>query len=175
METQTLNPDKTVASLIHLSTFSKYFIPFGNFIAPLILWTIKKNDPFVDEHGKQALNFQISFFLYFVFLVSVGISGIVFFGLQQHAAEVFFFSDNFRFEPYHLTNAVPLFIFVAILALLIITLFILDIIFVINATMKASEGRSYTYPLTINFITPTPVGNHQSNNEQFNNTQNPTL
>ncbi len=86
METYSLQPDKTVASLIHVSAFSKYFIPFGNFILPLILWTAKKNDPFVDEHGKQALNFQISIFLYFVFLVCAGIAGVVLMGFDIAAA-----------------------------------------------------------------------------------------
>ena len=77
MEILTTKPDRTVASLIHISTFSKYLLPFGNFILPLILWSAKKNDPFVNEHGKQALNFQISIFLYFVLLVCTGISGVI--------------------------------------------------------------------------------------------------
>ena len=35
-------------------------IPFANIIAPLIVWQMKKNDyPFVDDQGKEALNFQI--------------------------------------------------------------------------------------------------------------------
>ncbi len=34
---------------------------FTGFLAPLIIWLIKKDeDPFVDEHGKEALNFQIT-------------------------------------------------------------------------------------------------------------------
>lgn len=34
---------------------------FTGFIAPLIIWLIKKGeDPFVDHHGKEALNFQIT-------------------------------------------------------------------------------------------------------------------
>lgn len=174
MEQNSLHHDKTVASLIHLSTFSKYFFPFGNFIFPLILWTVKKEDQFVDEHGRQALNFQISMFLYFIFLVCIGISGIIFFGLELTGREVFLFRDNF-IQPVNLTNAIPFFIFTGIIILLILTLFILEIVAVITATMKASEGEFYKYPFTINFITPTPVGIHQSKNEQFNNTQNQTL
>jgi uncharacterized Tic20 family protein len=38
---------------------------FGSIIAPLIIWQIKKdNSEFVDEHGKEALNFQISILIY---------------------------------------------------------------------------------------------------------------
>ncbi len=38
---------------------------FGSIIAPLIIWQIKKDEfGFVDEHGKEALNFQISILIY---------------------------------------------------------------------------------------------------------------
>lgn len=64
---------------------------FGSIVAPLIIWQIKKNEfTFVDEHGKEAVNFQISILLYsvicipFIFicigiimLVAVGIFDIV--------------------------------------------------------------------------------------------------
>lgn len=36
----------------------------GFLLGPLILWMIKKeDDPFVDEQGKEAVNFQITMFL----------------------------------------------------------------------------------------------------------------
>lgn len=36
-------------------------IPFGNIVGPLVVWLIKKNSsPFVDEQGKNSLNFQIT-------------------------------------------------------------------------------------------------------------------
>ncbi len=38
---------------------------FGSIIAPLIIWQIKKDEfEFVDEQGKEALNFQISVLIY---------------------------------------------------------------------------------------------------------------
>jgi uncharacterized Tic20 family protein len=38
---------------------------FGSIIAPLIIWQIKKDEfEFVDEQGKEALNFQISILIY---------------------------------------------------------------------------------------------------------------
>lgn len=174
METYSLQPDKTVASLIHVSAFSKYFIPFGNFIIPLILWTAKKNDPFVDEHGRRALNFQISIFLYFVFLVCLGIAGVVFMGIEFSVRHPLAFSEDFiNINP--AVNALPFIAIIGIIGILLLALFILEIVAVINAAIKASEGKPYKYPLTINFITPTPVGIHQSKNEQFNNTQKQTL
>jgi uncharacterized Tic20 family protein len=54
------------AMLCHLTGLSVYIgIPFGHIIAPLIIWLIKKDEfPFVDEQGKEALNFQISVTIY---------------------------------------------------------------------------------------------------------------
>jgi len=38
---------------------------FGSVIGPLIIWQIKKDEfEFVDEQGKEALNFQISILIY---------------------------------------------------------------------------------------------------------------
>ncbi len=46
---------RTWAMLCHLLAI------FTGFIAPLVIWLIKKDeDPFVDSHGKEALNFQIT-------------------------------------------------------------------------------------------------------------------
>jgi len=37
----------------------------GSVIAPLIIWQVKKDeDPFIDEQGKEAVNFQISILIY---------------------------------------------------------------------------------------------------------------
>jgi len=54
------------AMLCHLGGLCKYTpVPFGNVIAPLILWLIKKDElAFVDDQGKEALNFQISMSIY---------------------------------------------------------------------------------------------------------------
>ncbi len=40
-------------------------VAFANIIVPLIIWLIKKEEhPFVDEHGKESINFQISVTIY---------------------------------------------------------------------------------------------------------------
>jgi len=58
---------KTWAMLCHLSSFAGFAFPFGNLIAPLIIWLIKKDEhPFVDDQGKEALNFQISLTIYLI-------------------------------------------------------------------------------------------------------------
>jgi uncharacterized Tic20 family protein len=57
----------------HLSALAAFIIPLGSIIGPLIIWSIKKQEyPFVDDQGKEALNFNISMVIYLI------ISGILF-------------------------------------------------------------------------------------------------
>lgn len=49
------------AMLCHLAAFLGFVFPFGSVVGPLILWQMKKEvDPFIDDQGKEALNFQIT-------------------------------------------------------------------------------------------------------------------
>jgi uncharacterized Tic20 family protein len=49
------------AMFCHLAALSGFVIPFGNIVGPLIIWLMKKDTmPLVMEHGKEALNFQIT-------------------------------------------------------------------------------------------------------------------
>ena len=59
------------ALICHLSGLAGYIIPFGNIIAPIIIWSMKKDEmPMVDEHGKEVINFQISFMIW-ILLASI--------------------------------------------------------------------------------------------------------
>jgi len=59
----------------HLSALSGLVVPFGNIVGPLIIWQMKRNDfPSVNEHGKEALNFQISVLIY----IAVAVMGMMF-------------------------------------------------------------------------------------------------
>lgn len=52
------NDDRTMAMLCHL-------LGIVGFIGPLIIWLIKKDEsPVVNQHGKEALNFQLSILVY---------------------------------------------------------------------------------------------------------------
>jgi uncharacterized Tic20 family protein len=53
---------KTMGMLCHLAAFATFLLPaIGNIIGPLVVWLIKKDEmPFVDDQGKEALNFQIT-------------------------------------------------------------------------------------------------------------------
>ena len=49
------------AMFAHLSALSGLIIPFGSIIGPLVIWLIKKDTmPFVNDQGKEALNFNIT-------------------------------------------------------------------------------------------------------------------
>ncbi|MCA1064380.1 DUF4870 domain-containing protein (plasmid) [Rossellomorea sp. AcN35-11] len=53
------------AMLVHLSSFLGYVSGFGFILAPLVLWLLKKeNSEYIDHHGKQAVNFQLSLLIY---------------------------------------------------------------------------------------------------------------
>ena len=55
------------AMFAHLGTFSSMFVPLGNFIAPIVVWQMKKHESdFVVEQAKESLNFQITLILYFI-------------------------------------------------------------------------------------------------------------
>ena len=53
--------ERTWAMLCHLGALAGFIIPFGNVIAPLVIWLVKKNESdLVDDQGKESLNFQIT-------------------------------------------------------------------------------------------------------------------
>ncbi len=179
MTTETINTNKTLATVLHLSVFTKYFIPLGNFIFPMLLWLSRKQDPFVDHHGRNALNFQISMFLYTVFVVAIGAATFVYFGMKFTIGEPLFFEqDSFVIDNF--SDALPFITIAGILGIILLGLFILELFAVINASIRANEGKLYNYPLTINFLSSEVPDetNHQSDqskNEQFNDTQKQTL
>lgn len=53
--------DNTWAMLAHLGGLVGAVVPFGNVIAPLVIWQLKKDQSsFITDHAKEALNFQIA-------------------------------------------------------------------------------------------------------------------
>ncbi|MHC4694624.1 MAG: DUF4870 domain-containing protein [Planctomycetota bacterium] len=92
----------------------------GGIVAPLIIWQIKKDDhPFVNEQGREAVNFQISMLLYAVIGSVLCLITCV---------------------------GAPL------TPIVLITVSIIDLIFLLIAAVKANDGFHYQYPLCIRFI-----------------------
>jgi len=45
----------------HLAALAGFVIPFGNIIGPLVFWLMKRDESeFVNDQGKESLNFQIT-------------------------------------------------------------------------------------------------------------------
>lgn len=94
-------------------------------IGPLVVWLIKKDEhAFVDDQGKEALNFQLSILVYAV----VGAIGAVIFGI--------------------VTLGIGFLAVIPVVILFLLLAFILPVI----AAIKASEGERYRYPLTLRLI-----------------------
>ena len=75
------------AMFCHLSALVGYVFPFGNIIAPLIIWVLKKDEfPLVNDQGKEAINFQISMTIYIIaaiilIILVIGIPLLILLGL----------------------------------------------------------------------------------------------
>jgi len=54
---------RNLAALSHLSAFIT-FVGIPSLVGPLVMWLLNRDDPFVEQQAKDALNFNISFVLY---------------------------------------------------------------------------------------------------------------
>ncbi|MEH6681737.1 MAG: DUF4870 domain-containing protein [Sediminicola sp.] len=155
--TETLSKhERTLSAFIHASVFSKYFIPLGNFIFPVVLWTINKKEyPFVDHNGKQVLNFQLSMLLYSILLGLFSIP--LFLGLFPNLLELDHFNfDSFKGINFHFDSDdfsfgrswLPF----GIAGMLHAALFIVNVVYTLLGTIRTHEGQTFKYPLSIPFI-----------------------
>jgi uncharacterized protein len=110
--------------LAHASAFVQV-IGIPSLVGPLVVWLIKRDDPAVDPHARAALNFQLSLLIYFIV---GGIIGVI-----------------FAITVIGLVVAIPIFIFLLVLV-------ILELVFALMASLAASRGELYDYPLSIELI-----------------------
>lgn len=145
--------ERSIASITHLSTLSQYIIPFGNYLFPLLIWTTNKDkSDFLDHHGKQTLNFQLSMLLYSLLFIIIAVPTFLIWlfkiinecEIHNQAVE---FHDIFTSQ--NITGMVMVgFVAIVLFAVLKLAEFFL----IIYAAFKAADGEYYKYPLTINFI-----------------------
>ncbi|MGB3592348.1 MAG: DUF4870 domain-containing protein [Nonlabens sp.] len=151
---ETTNPKhyQYVAAGIHLATFGKWIFPLGNFIFPIIVWIVNgKKSGFVDRHGREAINFQISLTLYTIILAFIG--GGIIIGSAISGGPVFWEAmDDGNFFPENAGTLTTIAASGLICGSLIVILAVTDLICTILAAIKASEGEEYHYPITINFL-----------------------
>ena len=86
-----INKDARMWAMVcHLAGLAGMLLPgTGNIVAPLVVWQIKKEgNPFIDEQGKEAVNFQISISMYLIISIFLCIICV---GAFLVAATIFFF------------------------------------------------------------------------------------
>ena len=109
--------ERNLAMFCHLGALAGFVIPFPfiGIIVPLVIWLTKREESaFLDFHGKESVNFQIS----------VAIAYIIGFIL--------------------------LFVIIGLLILPAVAL--LNLVFIIIAAIKANDGLSYSYPISLRLV-----------------------
>ena len=144
--------NKNTATLLQLSAFSQYFFPLGNFIFPALIWSLKKNDSeFVDYNGKQAINFQLSIFLYSLLLLIIAIPVFIY-TLLNNINYTVGMDGDWVMEQFTMGKITGLILIGMIATLIFISLKVAEFFLIIYASIKNNNGEPYNYPLTIKFI-----------------------
>lgn len=141
---------------MHLSALTQYFlqfIPFVNFIIPIIIWTSKKDkSEFIDFHGKQIINFQLSILLYCLILAAIALPAFLFSIFTGMPQDGFPFHHGFYFHEIDLRSILRSLSFPFFVVIILAGLKIAEFILIIVAALNASKGNKYKYPLSIAFI-----------------------
>ncbi|MEB2345094.1 MAG: DUF4870 domain-containing protein [Deltaproteobacteria bacterium] len=108
--------ERNWAVFCHLGGFAGLVLPgLGHVLVPLVLWLLRRDrSAFVDDHGREALNFQISITLYAIVATAL--------------------------------------MWVLIGFLLIVVVVGVQLVFMVLASVAASHGERYRYPLTLRLV-----------------------
>jgi uncharacterized Tic20 family protein len=108
--------ERNWAVFCHLAGLSAMVLPgIGQIVGPLLLWLLRRHDSaYVDHHGREALNFQISTTLYSIVAAA-------------------------------LTRVRIGFVLIAIVL-------VVWFVYMVIASVAASQGERYRYPLTLRLI-----------------------
>ncbi|HOI55964.1 MAG TPA: DUF4870 domain-containing protein [Phycisphaerae bacterium] len=112
--------DKTMDMLCHLLGI------FLGILGPLIVWLTKRDSsPYVNVHGREAINFHLSFIIYIVALglISAVLAMIPFIGCV-----------------------------VILFPVLIGLMLLIAVVLLIVGAVKANQGKVFRYPVTIRMI-----------------------
>jgi uncharacterized Tic20 family protein len=116
--------ERTWATLAHLSPITGFIVPFGQLIAPLLIWLFKRETlPFAAQQAKESLNFQICWTAY---AIAVGLLTIIAANVSEAAL---------------------------ILGIMITVLLTLgQLVLIVRAAIRAHSGTPTRYPLTVRFV-----------------------
>ena len=130
--------ERNWSMLVHLSALSSFLTSgAGGILGPLVVWLIfRGKSDMVNYHGKKALNFQISFLIYFIILFIAMISLFIVGSIAGEKDEI-----AAGFWP-------PL----ILLIIAMIALGIVSLIWTIVAAVRASRGDPPGYILAIPFL-----------------------
>ncbi|PWA05924.1 DUF4870 domain-containing protein [Flavobacterium psychrotolerans] len=147
------NSNNNTATLIHLSALSQYFIPFGNFIFPLLIWSSTKDkSENLDAQGKQVLNFQLSLFMYSLALGLIAIPIFIVTVLKNISIIEISNNDAFPIKNFNIEHINGIVIVAIIAVVLLLAIKIAEFFLILLASVKASNGEIYKYPFTIPFL-----------------------
>ena len=145
--------EKITATLIHLSTLTQYIMPFGGFIFPILIWSSKKHESeFIDNNGKQTLNFQLSMFLYTITLCLIAIPIFIYNVFKNISFKNLNTSHHFIAENFSIGNSTGIIMLGIVAGLLFCFLKIVEFLLIIYASVKTSNGEQFKYPLSIPFF-----------------------
>jgi uncharacterized protein len=126
--------------LYNIPLYLPIYIPGANILLPLALWNRKKlQHPFIDEHGKESLNYQISTLMYIV-IVTILLTFL------------FLMTCGFYIKtgPNRQESSIPL-LLLQIYGLTVIMM-IFNFANVIVAAIAAFRGKLKKYPDTIKYF-----------------------
>jgi uncharacterized protein len=116
-------------------------LPFGHILGPLVVYLVKGHESeFVGQHARASLNYQITVSIFAIVAVIVAVAVTLCYLIPMSTTS----PNNTAPAGF----AVVWVVFAA--AALIVVLF--SIIFIVQGTIAAGEGRPYTYPFAIRFL-----------------------
>lgn len=66
--------ERTYALFMHLSLLAHIVLSIIAIAIPIVMWAVKKNEsPFLDDHGREAINFQISLLIWSIIFTVLAI------------------------------------------------------------------------------------------------------
>lgn len=124
-----MKKDTNMAVLAHLLSFAGYVFPFGNLLAPFVLYSLQKDRcAFSAEHARACFNFQMTLFVLAMLMVMTMLAIVI-------------------ISKVHMMSHVLLPGAIGLLALTAIN-FVLTLV----ACIHAHRGDDYQYPFSLTFV-----------------------